>query len=1687
MQNTTFPIQHHVCRLTNITQNNLKNLNLRIRTGEFVTVTGRSGAGKTSLAKRTLYTEGARRYIETFSPYTRQFIEKLPAPQVEKIEGILPSISIERSNKVRTPRSTVGTITGLEDHLRVLFNNNARLFCPSCHFRIRHFTPEEIWNDLLLRLHKANIARQQPRLAVVFSCQFPKRLSFDSIQDVFMQDGYTHIIHTESNEQYQTVHVIADRFRWSNVQARRAIDAIKAAQERGHGEVAFWLYQADGSIEPFMRYHQELYCGQCNITFTPKSNDLFSFNSPLGACPLCRGSGLEEIAHRERFIAWDEPFIHGVLPLTERSLPKYEIAFHAALARHKISPLRTYRRLLQDPHTDLTWFWEGEKEYKNPQETPLYWCGADRLLLKIIRGDFIAGRKYGRLAQKRFVGYRTCHQCQGKRLKDSALFWRYCLENPKNSSPNPNEKSDWNFHELINCSIDHLYEIFTQANQHPKNRADQLLLESLLHRLHYLKKVGLGYLTPYRQTRTLSGGELQRATLTQALGTAVTNMLFVIEEPSTGLHPSDLANINEIMHRITQAGNAVVAIRHDPQVILGADRILHLGPGSGSQGGHIVFDGTPRYAWNQKAYTALGLRPHAYQKPTPELFYETISWDHLHGHNLKDLTVHIATHKINVLTGVSGSGKSTLLHALYERAIQAHQQDPLQPPCYLIDQTPLSVQSRSSIGTFLDLLGTIRQNFAKVAPWPMAEASHFSFQTSPYRCRHCNGLGFEHIDMQFMAEVTAPCPVCQGKRFQDKILSATITTKSGKSLTFPDVLNLSIQELFEEFFGIKSSQKTTQLDQLYELLTSLELEHLRVGQSLTTLSLGELQRLKMVGELRDFFKQQRKNYQSSILFLDEPTTGLHFREVQKLMNLLSTIAQQGHTIVMVEHNLQAIDQAHFIVDLGPVGGDNGGYILFNGPVHALINHPRNKTAQALRLWSSWMQQGDTQKPMHSKQTTHHSNCIEIRGAREHNLKNLDINIPRDCLNVIVGRSGSGKSTLAYNIVFAEGQRRYVANLNAYARSRIQMPPIPRVDSIQGIAPPVSIEQHVSRGGFRSTVGTLSEIYHYLRVIFSRVALRRNQKLADRRTNPLLFSFNSPIGACPRCKGYGWLSEELQKKLRREDTPFETEYYSLQTRQAKICPSCHGKRLNNTALQYFWHGKSIAELSQCSLEDLLSFTQALTLSDREQQIIREPFSELQSRLNFLCDIGLSYLTLDRSAPTLSGGEAQRIRLSTQLGSNLQGVCYVLDRPTIGLHAKDNARLIAALKKLTKKGNTLLVVRHDEATIRAADNIIEIGPGAGALGGQVIHNGSLRHLLLNPHSITAQCLQDTNRYHIHTNESSVATTQRYWSLRDIKVRNLQIEKLDLPLGKLIVIAGVSGSGKSTLCHEFIKPFAQKALEEKQSLPFVRVCEVDQKPLGGSLYSCPATYLDFATHLRTLFAQVPLAQERGYKSSEFSFIRSSLRCPVCSGSGIEQLKMLFLPDVRITCQQCHGQRFANELLEVQWHGKNFSEILNMSIEDGAEFFQAQRKIATPLQLLCNLGLGYLTIGHPTSMISGGEAQRIKLAAELLRSENKSNIPTKGKALYIFDEPTVGLHMQDIQRLLQSFRKLTQMGHTVIVIEHNTDIISQADWIIELGPEAGVKGGKVIAQGSPQDLMQQDTPTGQALQRHVQHQKHT
>ncbi len=935
------------------------------------------------------------------------------------------------------------------------------------------------------------------------------------------------------------------------------------------------------------------------------------------------------------------------------------------------------------------------------------------------------------------------------------------------------------------------------------------------------------------------------------------------------------------------------------------------------------------------------------------------------------------------------------------------------------------------------------------------------------------------------------------------------------------------------------------------------------------------------------------------------------------------------------------------------------------------------------------------------------NRIFVKGARQHNLKNIDVEIPRDKLVVLTGLSGSGKSSLAFDTIYAEGQRRYVESLSAYARQFLGQMDKPDVDYIEGLSPAISIDQKTTNRNPRSTVGTVTEIYDYLRLLFARAGrvhcpecgkpiaqqtveqmadqilqmpegsrlfvlaplvqgkkgehksifetmrkagyvrikvdgtirelseefeLEKNKKhtisvvvdrLAIRREDadfrtrlidslentvklsegladieiadtkevisfsenfacpdchislpeiaPRLFSFNSPFGACPACMGigytqkfdidliipnkklpisqwsiFGFSSNEdsysmiqvraLMKKFDQSlDTPWdelpkkvqdllingsdkemieydytnlfgESKHYkmaypgmlpTLERRYKetgsdymreeyeklmilKPCEACHGARLKPEVLAVLVGGKNIYEITQMNVAVAQKFFQDLELTERERTIGRQILKEIDARLGFLVNVGLDYLTLDRAAGTLSGGEAQRIRLATQIGSGLVGVLYILDEPSIGLHQRDNARLLEALKKLRDLGNTLLVVEHDEDTMFEADYILDIGPGAGVHGGEVIAAGTVDMLLKDENSITGQYL--SGKKFIPLPEKRRKPTKKVLEVIGAQENNLKNIRVKFPLNTFTVVTGVSGSGKSTLVNEILlKGLSQKmgnyrarpgAFKDIKGYEYIdKIIDIDQSPIGRTPRSNPATYTGVFDPIRELFSQTPEAKIRGYKQGRFSFNVKGGRCEACRGDGIIKIEMHFLPDVYVPCEVCKGARYNRETLEVHYKGKTIADVLEMTVDDGVEFFQNLPKIHRKFQTLQDVGLGYIKLGQPATTLSGGEAQRVKLATEL------SKRPT-GKTLYILDEPTTGLHTADIAKLLEVLQRLVDNGESVIVIEHNLDVIKTADHLIDLGPEGGDRGGMIVAQGTPEDIAKvKESYTGKFL----------
>jgi excinuclease ABC subunit A len=817
--------------------------------------------------------------------------------------------------------------------------------------------------------------------------------------------------------------------------------------------------------------------------------------------------------------------------------------------------------------------------------------------------------------------------------------------------------------------------------------------------------------------------------------------------------------------------------------------------------------------------------------------------------------------------------------------------------------------------------------------------------------------------------------------------------------------------------------------------------------------------------------------------------------------------------------------------------------------------------------------------------------IIIKGAREHNLKNIDLSIPREAITVITGPSGSGKSSLAIDTVYAEGQRRYVESLSAYARQFIEQLSKPDVDYIEGLSPSIAIDQKTVSRSPRSTVGTITEIYDYLRVLYTRIGkqncyncgsmikkqdpadiinsvmslpqgsriqilapLVRDRKgeyrkelqemrregfiraridgeirdltqdislskhkrhtieiIIDRliikpgvdrqlndairsalnysdvvvinllkdnkdilfskaavcpncginypEINPMFFSFNSKQGACPRCNGLGFenLDDEMTQPL---EGSHESSGY-------KYCKACNGRRLRKEALSITVQDVNISEFAHKSVKDALLFVRDLQLTDREQIISSRVLKEVADRLHFLDKVGLGYLTIDRSSLTLSGGEAQRIRLATQLGSSLTGVLYILDEPSIGMHPRDCRKLLESLSAIRDAGNTVIVVEHDEETIRWADHIVDMGPGAGTRGGWVVASGTPAEIEKNEHSLTGQYLSGSLSIETPYQRRAPKDFMKIIGAREF---NLQDMDVAIPLGTFTCVTGVSGSGKSTLIIEILYKALSRHLYDGSLIPgrykeitgmdkIDRIISVDQSPLGKTPRSNPATYTGAFTFIREMFAQVTDSRIRGYGASRFSFNLSGGRCGSCNGDGLIKVEMHFLPDVYIPCDTCKGKRYNKETLEIRYKEKNIAEVLDMTISEALQFFSAISPIRQKLEVLEDVGLGYIQLGQPASTLSGGEAQRIRLSRELGKRSN-------GNTLYILDEPTTGLHFADIQRLLQVIGSLVDSGNTVIVIEHNLDVIKSADYIIDIGPGGGDEGGFVVATGTPEEV---------------------
>jgi excinuclease ABC subunit A len=1448
------------------------------------------------------------------------------------------------------------------------------------------------------------------------------------------------------------------------------------------------------------------------------------------------------------------------------------------------------------------------------------------------------------------------------------------------------------------------------------------LLKEIRGRLAFLLNVGLHYLTLDRPAPTLSGGETQRIRLAGQIGCGLVGVLYILDEPSIGLHPRDNDRLLRSLERLRDMGNTVLVVEHDEDTMRAADYVVDFGPGPGVRGGEVVTAGSfPAILANKTSLTGQYLSGRkrinvpAKRRPGNGRALTVVGARH---HNLKDLTVDIPLGRFVCVTGVSGSGKSSLVNdilltALRERPVSGENGsngdeqeveadvavDEQEAKTHYdridgaeridkvidIDQSPIGRTPRSNPATYIKVFDEIRALFAGVTEAKVRgyTPGRFSFNRPGGRCEACEGNGSTRLEMDFLADVWVTCPVCEGRRFNRETLQVRYRGKN-----VHDVLEMDVQQAVEHF------EHVPKVRSMLQTLHDVGLDYLKLGQASPTLSGGEAQRIKLARELC------RRSTGRTLYVLDEPTTGLHFDDIAKLLQVLHGFVEGGNTVLVIEHNLDVIKTADWVIDLGPEGGSGGGELVVAGTPEDVAACEPSYTGQALKSHLSLVPRPSARgakaraartlprKTKDQGRITH----ISVEGAAEHNLKHINVAMPRDAMTVCCGPSGSGKSTLAIDTVYAEGQRRYVESLSSYARQFLGQVQKPKVDRVEGLSPAISIEQKTTSKSPRSTVGTVTEVYDYLRVLYARlgqhycpdcgipvgtqtadeiidrvlslpegtklyllapVERRGNEKyesiwddvrragyarirvngrsysldeppaidhrrkhqveiVVDRivvrsgqRTrvadaveqaldlgrgvmlvarvdadkdesqwaverfsqhmtcekcgrsfeplNPHHFSFNSPLGWCPVCEGLGvqrganpvmlirdpnlslrdgavaaWPALAADNPFTRFaeavaayagftlDTPFDkldavhqrailqgtgdawlpgpggvkfqykglfpavdeasrvsfTYRHRLDHLVSEVpCSACGGARLRDDAAAVRFNGLTIGQLSDLPIGRSMVMFRELKLSKQQLQVAGELLREVGNRLQFLVDVGLDYLSLSRPGPTLSGGEAQRIRLASQIGSGLTGVLYVLDEPTIGLHPRDNRRLLNALHHLRDLGNTLVLVEHDREVIAAADHLLDFGPGAGDRGGEITAAGPPAKVAKARASLTGQYLSGRKAIPIPTNRrlqagddfpALVVEGARHHNLKNVTVR--------FPLGALVTVTGVSGSGKSSLVHEVLyNTLARKlhrartagaAHDDIRGLDQIdKIINVDQDPIGNAPSSNPATYTGVFDLVRQLYAQLPESKVRGYQPRRFSFNKPGGRCEACEGNGQKKIEMHFLPDVWVECDVCHGKRYNPETLAVTYKGKSIADVLDMRVSEALGLFANIPKIRRVLQTLADVGLDYVALGQPAPTLSGGEAQRVKLAAELAR-------PQTGRTLYLLDEPTTGLHFDDVRKLLDVLNRLVDCGNTVIVVEHNLDVIKSADWVIDLGPEAGDAGGRVVAEGPPETV---------------------
>jgi len=1922
--------------LRGVRQNNLDGFDTQIPRGSLTGITGVSGSGKSSLAFDTLFREGQRRFLETLSAYARQFVGRMEKPDVEHIEGLAPAIAVDQRSVPRGSRSTVGTLTEIFDHLRVLYARAGTAHCPEHGTPLTGRTPESIVDELLAAFDGEALFVTAPLVRDRKGQH--KALFTDLTRKGFVRvrvDGeVVRIEDVPELERYgrHTIEVVVDRLRIEPTTRPRLREAVMNAIELGKGDVVVWTKdQKNERTWSTLRS-----CRICGREAPPLEPRLFSFNSPHGACITCNGLGTLRRPTIAKVVR--DPAISiraGALAVTRARggallFPKADFEFLERVARDNDFDLDVPWFELSELGREQVLEGTGDKRYTDysnwsgsRSKGQLTWKRRYRGVLPAIQRSLESGARRKQLM--RFLGEEVCPDCEGTRIGEHGRHVRV---------------GGVTIDEILKKPVANLdRDLAALPLTAREGRIARDLLTEVRRRSSFLIEVGLGYLSLDRAADTLSGGEAQRIRLAAQLGAGLQGVLYVLDEPSIGLHARDQARLFGALEGLRDMGNTVVVVEHDEATLRGADHLIDIGPGAGRLGGHLMAEGTPAEVALADSPTGMLLRgelPLPVAPPEREGLGQELVIRGARGNNLRSIDVAIPLGLFVAVCGVSGSGKSTLINGTLRPALMRHLElegpDPaphdmidgldLIDKLVVIDAAPIGRTPRSNPATYTGAFGPIRDLFASLPEAKMRgwKPGRFSFNVAGGRCEACGGAGAKFVELQFLAPVTVPCEECGGHRFSPETLGVHF-----KGHSIAQVLELSVDDalvLFSDLPKVKVPLQT---------LSDVGLGYMRLGQPSTTLSGGEAQRIKLAKYLQ---KRPKARGEHSLFLLDEPTTGLHQADVQKLVASLHRLVDLGHSVVVIEHNLDLVAVADHVIELGPEGGAAGGGLIVAGKPADLLAEMSSHTGEAMRRGPSapkGSKASDDREvsPFMRELAGSRSDMISVRGARTHNLANIDVDIPRRSLTVVTGPSGSGKTSLALDTIHAAGERRFVDSLSTYARQFLGTRDRPPVDKIDGLGPSVVVEARGGGAHPRSTVATSTELHDYLRVLFARVGQRRcpehggllepmdpgrvardvikrfneergwvvapihdggtepepkafddfeearaawigagfarliidgvevrltsdlelpegarkvdlvldrtafgpdqrgriaeaveqAESLTDGRVSILIkrrgkpperfeystrgrcvecgfgldekleprhFSFNAHVGACPECsglgsswqcdpdllmtfperpllrteggatadtaiagkvgryltKGKGFYEAMLREVARRHKIDITRPWASLTDKQQSLilfgegsrqqysvqvakeganfsmeqnydspwpglcghvdawhqksedpgwsavlqevmaqrtCKSCHGERLAPGPRSVTLGKRRLPEVLAFSVENALLWFAKLRLKKRDRDAVQAVLDEVVARLGMLDQVGLGYLGLDRPMGTLSGGELRRVRLSANLGSNLVDVCYVLDEPTVGLHPADVNKLTGALESMRDRGNTVIVVEHDETLMRRADHIVDIGPGAGRNGGHVVVSASPAVVEAHPTSLTGMALRGELRP--MPRDTSIDDNGGYSSvgLRGARLHNLKKVGLDITFGRLTGLCGPSGSGKSTLLLDCFVPALRGEEADGRWTKVVgdfnearRVVVVDASPIGRSPASTPSTATGLLDELRELYARTPEARMRGFTSSSFSYNSPRGRCPVCEGRGASRVDMQFLADLWLECEECGGKRYRPEVLEVRHRGLSIADLLALSVDEALEFLEHQPGAKRILNTMQEVGLGYMALNQSSTTLSGGEAQRVKLAGELMRAEGA------GTSIVVLDEPTTGLHASDVARLAKVLRSLAERGDAVVVIEHHTDLLAVCDQLIELGPGGGESGGRVIAEGSPLELSENpDSITGPFL----------